>query len=116
MSFRQGRVLQREYVVQLVRDGDQVTIETLTPWGIGTFQYTRAVSEIGEASHYRDAFNRQAKAAPGWLVFQMTNAPWVPLYAVGRRFPFVLDLQAETIETEAVSALTVGMSNGREKS
>ncbi len=92
------------YVVDLTRHGDRVKIVTLSPLGRQHFEY--ATSEVGKSAYYhgRVDYGVPSSSAKGLWV----NAPWITLRVVGRRFPFVLDLQAEVINLAALRNLAEG--------
>ncbi len=92
------------YVVDLSRHGDRVQIVTLSPLGRQNFEY--ATSEIGKSAYYHGRVDHgvPSSSAKGLWV----NAPWITLRVVGRRFPFILDLQAEEINVAALRDLAEG--------
>ncbi len=103
------------YVLRLVREGDQVIIDTLTPWGIGTRKYVYDLSEIGESAYYHGRMDRPVSTGSGMVLMQKVDAPWITLRTARRWFPLVLDLQAETIKKGALGRLAKGAVGDWEK-
>lgn len=94
------------YAVRVMRDGDRLLIETLTPWALGTWLYEFDVSQV-EGTHHHEGRMQTVKHS--------VNAPWMTLRIAGRRFPFILDEQAETMVGSGLSTLTKAKPKKRRK-
>ena len=92
------------YALRIVRSGDRITITTMTPFGRRDREF--AISELGESAYFRGRVHHVLSS--GGIGGIWVNAPWITLHAVGHRFPFVVDLQAETIDIGALSVLAEG--------
>ncbi len=115
LAFAAGMmVFASVYATHLTRQGDQVIIDTLTPWGIGTRRYELDISEIGQSAYHHGRFDRPVSTGAGMPIFQRVNAPWISMRIAGRSFPFVFDLQAEIINIGALLVLSEGAAEDRE--
>lgn len=93
------------YVVHMARNGGQVVIDTHTPLGLGTQRHEFDAAQIGK-SNYHD----------GSMIARVSvNAPWLTLHASGRRFPFILDAQSETLRRSDIESLSRGTPRRRKK-
>ncbi len=94
------------YVLRLTRDEDEIIIDTLTPWGVGAHRHSFVVSDLGKSTyHHGRSSVARSTGIPGGFLSLNVDAPWITLHATERRLPFLLDLQAETIDTDALTAL-----------
>ncbi len=92
------------YALRIERSGDRVSITTMTPLGRQVRVY--GITELGESAyHHGRARHVHESGARGGI---WVNAPWITLRVVGRRFPFVIDLQADDIDIGALSVLAEG--------
>lgn len=84
------------YLLKLERDGDRLALWTIPPTGLGARKTELALSQIEGSSYYhgRMATHRQS-----------VNAPWITLRVTGQRIPYVIDLQAEHIDQDAIARL-----------
>ena len=96
------------YATGLAREGDRVSIDTLTPWGIGARRHEFDISQIGESAYHHGRLNRPAGLGAGMALMQRVDAPWITIRTAGRRLPFIFDLQAEIINIGALSVLSEG--------
>lgn len=85
------------YAVRVRRGGDRLIVETLAPLGLGTWSRDYAVSQVETYS-----YNEGQMRGGGRKV----DAPWMALRINGRRWPFILDWQAETMLGGGLSGLT----------
>jgi hypothetical protein len=88
------------YATYLERGRDKIIIDTLTVWGIGTRRHEIDIAQVGKAA-YHEGRTRSFRGPS-------VDAPWISLHTTGRWLPFVLDLQAEIIETGPLSVLAEG--------
>ncbi len=89
------------YLVRIERDGDAVTLTSL-----GMFrpvQHVHRVDDFLPTGFYEGRVNLR----------QAVHAPWLTLRVAGQRIPFVVDLQAEHVECDAIEALGRGRSRSR---
>lgn len=94
------------YVLRLRRTGDAISVETLTPWGFGARRYHFTDSDFGDSAYHHGRYSvARSLDRPGRFLHITVNAPWLTLYVSGRFMPFLLDLQAETIDARALSTL-----------
>lgn len=99
LSFAGGMaVFASRYAVRLTREGDRVDIRTMTPWG--TRRHRLAVADFRGGAY----FHGRQRNPRGPSV----DAPWITLRVAGRRLPFIVDLQAETVNKGALGALARG--------
>lgn len=91
------------YVLRVKRDGDDITFETMSPWGVGTKTHQYTPSQIGKSRTHKG--RSIVPRFDGSLLAMRVNAPWKSLYVHDRRFPFLLDLQAEQINEPAIRKL-----------
>ena len=92
------------YALRIVRSGDRIAITTMTPFGHRDREF--AIGELGESAYFHGRVHHTlASGTTGGI---WVNAPWITLRAVGHRFAFVIDLQAETIDIGALSVLAEG--------
>jgi len=90
------------YALSIAREGNRVSITTMTPFG--SRQHAFELSQLGAAAYYHGRMDRALSSGRSiWI-----NAPWITLRAAGRRFPFIIDLQAESIDIGALTALAEG--------
>lgn len=94
------------YAVRVLRDGDRLHIETLTPWALGHWHYEFPVTQV-EGTSFHEGRLRTYK--------HNVNAPWMTLRISGRRFPFILDAQAETMNGSGIEGLTKAKPKNRRK-
>lgn len=92
------------YVLRIIRSGDQVTITTMTSFG-GRDRVFR-LDELGEGAYYKGQIQHVLESGASGGIW--VNAPWITLRAVGHRFPFIVDIQAEVIDIDAISVLAAG--------
>jgi hypothetical protein len=83
------------YVVRIEREGDTARISTLTLYGQRSLDLP--VSKLSVSVEYSDA--------------KRTSANGIVIRAAGRRLPFIVDLQAENVQSDAILALA-GRSEG----
>lgn len=97
------------YALRIVAEGDAISITTMTPFGgreqkfktselgNGTYNHGQmSVDRSGHAGHMLDSGNR---------IQLKVDAPWLTLRATGHRLPFILDLKAKKINTDALALL-----------
>ncbi len=84
----------RRYLTSIVRTGDRIELETLGLFGSGR----RLEAVPGDLS----GGERHAGKVRGP---RSVDAPWLTLGLAGHRIPFVVDLQAERVEVEALVKL-----------
>ena len=97
LIFAGGMILYASlYVMHMAREGDRVTIETMSV--AGTREQAFDASAFAGGRSYKGQVPI-TPFAPG------VNAPWVTLRVAGRRLSFILDVQAEVIEREAIRQL-----------
>jgi len=89
------------YALRVMRAGDQITITTMRPLGARDWDFK--VSELGQGNYYHGQVRHLLSS--GALGGIWVNAPWITLRAVGHRFPFIMDIQAEVIDIAALSVL-----------
>ncbi|MDX2287770.1 MAG: hypothetical protein NW217_02985 [Hyphomicrobiaceae bacterium] len=77
------------YVAGMQREGDAITVETLTPFGRRARRFT--VGDFGPATFHRGKL--QARVS--------VNAPYLTLPVTGWMLPLVVDLQSEVVALEA---------------
>lgn len=94
------------YAVRVLRDGDTVIVETLTPWALGNWRHAFPVTRVAGSSYYEGRLRTYK---------HNVNAPWLTLRIVGRRIPFMLDAQAETILGSGLDGLTKAKPKKRPK-
>jgi len=92
------------YALGIERRGDRVTITTMTAFGRRHREF--ALCELGESAYHHGRIGHVTPS--GGSAGLWVNAPWITLRAAGRRFPFIIDLQAETINIGALSVLAEG--------
>ena len=92
------------YALNISRDGDLIHIITMTPIGHRNREFP--ISDIGESAYYHGRVNHvPASGASGGI---WVNAPWITLRARGHRLPFIIDMQAELLETDMLRMLAEG--------
>jgi len=96
------------YATHLAREDDQVIIDTLTPWCVGTWRHELNISEVGESAYHHGRFDRPVSTGMGMPLMQRVDAPWITIRTAGRRLPFIFDLQAKIINIGALSVLSEG--------
>lgn len=87
------------YVVELRQDGGTVSIATLSLLGLRHFEVSRRDVRASEY-HRGRMFTRM-----------IVNTPWVTLWVRNRRWPFLIDLQAETVDVSGLSKLAPSATN-----
>lgn len=88
----------RIYVVGIARNADAVEVATLRLRGWRLQRHPPADISLG-ARH--DDSGESDNSTQGDAV----RAPWITLWARGRRLPYVVDLQAETLDVPSIMAL-----------
>jgi hypothetical protein len=98
-------VYTRLYAVRIERQDNAVLVVT-----IGWLSRSYRVHEV--ADFRRSSYNE------GRMHGRISvHAPWISLYVAGSRLPYIVDLQAETINSSAIAALTpaTGQPSRRER-
>jgi hypothetical protein len=99
------------YALRVEVRGDTIGITTMTPFGRRLREFAR--SQIGRSAYYQGRmYHRQPSGGRDSL---WVNAPWITLRVAGRRFPFIIDLQADQIDRRKLAALAAdGVADWRE--
>jgi len=84
----------RRYLTRIERDGDKVALTTLGIISPGT-RIFRVSDFTGQGHRHGQMSGRIA-----------VNAPWIALRVAGVRLPFVVDLQAEHVDIDAIEGLS----------
>ena len=84
----------RLYVIDMERIGSQISFATLSL--TGTSRRTVDITDF-RAGNYHGGQVRTGDFS--------INAPWLTFYVAGRKWPLILDLQAEKIDLEGVALL-----------
>jgi hypothetical protein len=80
----------RVYLTRILRDGDRLELTTLG--FLLPFRFRIALSDVTGATTYKSDIGG-------------TDAPWITLRVRSRRLPFVVDLQAEHVNKDAILGL-----------
>jgi len=86
----------RRYVVELGVDAGHLRIATLNPWRVAPRIEIVRLSELRGGRHFP---GRLAKGRSG------VHAPWITLRVRDRKLPYILDLQAESLDAHRLAAL-----------
>lgn len=86
----------RRYVVELGVDAGHLRIATLNPRRVALRIEIIQLSELRRGRHFP---GRLAKGR------SEVNAPWIPLRVRDRKLPYILDLQAESLNAHRLAAL-----------
>ncbi len=98
-------VYTRLYAVRIERRGDQVLVVTIGC--LSRNSRLHPVSDFMSSNHNEGRMRGRISV----------HAPWISLYVAGSRLPYIVDLQAETVNTGAIEALanTTEKSSRRER-
>jgi len=83
------------YPIEIRHEGDRLEIDVLTP--IGRHTRCLSVTDVRRSTDHHGQF-----ISPRG---QSVSAPWLGLHVAGRRFPYVVDLQAEEVRVAEIEAL-----------
>ncbi|MGE0799405.1 MAG: hypothetical protein AB7G13_14550 [Lautropia sp.] len=83
------------YVLRIERDGDRLALWTLTASALGRRRIDVAPGAILGVTYHHGHFHARLTV----------DAPWLALRIAGHALPFIVDLQAETIDHRALARL-----------
>jgi len=92
------------YALRIEVGGGTVAIATMTPFGRRRREF--ATSQVGASAYHHGRMHHAAPAGGQGSLW--VNAPWITLRVAARRFPFVIDLQADAIDTDRLAVLARG--------
>lgn len=94
------------YVLRVDLRGNQLFLDTITPWGVGVLRHEISTDSLTSSRYHHGRFSvRRGTGSPGRSIPLEVDAPWITISSEGRRLPFLLDVQAEHIDVETLSKL-----------
>ncbi len=97
------------YVLRIDQQGNQLVLKTIAPWGFGSLRHEIRIEALTKSRYQNGRFSVvRATGSPGRNIPLEVDAPWITVAVQGRRLPFLLDIQAEHIDSGALRKLITG--------